>query len=53
MSMVLNDRPGSRVSADAARRYQEAAAALDYRPNPAAPEPAPRYHSNDQFISDG
>ncbi len=36
VSMVLNDRPGSRVSADAARRIREAAAALDYRPNPAA-----------------
>lgn len=36
VSMVLNDRPGSRLSADAADRIRAAAAELGYRPNPAA-----------------
>ncbi|MCW3158889.1 LacI family DNA-binding transcriptional regulator [Micropruina sonneratiae] len=35
-SLVLNDRPGSRLSTDAATRIRAAAAQLDYRPNPAA-----------------
>lgn len=35
-SLVLNDRPGSRLSAQAAERIRAAAAQLDYRPNPAA-----------------
>ncbi|MFT4126345.1 MAG: LacI family DNA-binding transcriptional regulator [Gordonia sp. (in: high G+C Gram-positive bacteria)] len=36
VSMVLNDRPDSRLSAEAARRIRAAADELDYRPNPAA-----------------
>lgn len=36
VSMILNDRPGSRLSADAARRVRAAAEELGYRPNPAA-----------------
>ena len=36
VSMILNDRPGSRLSAEAAERVRTAAAELDYRPNPAA-----------------
>jgi len=36
VSMVLNDRPNSRLSADAAERVRAAAAKLNYRPNPAA-----------------
>ncbi|MGZ0067195.1 LacI family DNA-binding transcriptional regulator [Microbacterium arborescens] len=36
VSMILNDRPGSRLSAAAAERVRAAAAELDYRPNPAA-----------------
>ncbi len=36
VSMILNDRPGSRLSAAAADRVRAAAAELDYRPNPAA-----------------
>lgn len=36
VSMILNDRPGSRLSADAVHRVRAAAAELDYRPNPAA-----------------
>lgn len=36
VSMVLNDRPGSRLSAEAAKRVRDAAAKLNYRPNPAA-----------------
>ncbi|MFT3662331.1 MAG: LacI family DNA-binding transcriptional regulator [Gordonia sp. (in: high G+C Gram-positive bacteria)] len=36
VSMVLNDRPGSRLSADAAERIRAAADELGYRPNPAA-----------------
>ena len=48
VSMVLNDRPGSRVSADAARRIRR------LRPHsttvqPRRTEPAPRYHSNDRI----
>jgi LacI family transcriptional regulator len=35
-SLVLNDRPGSRLSAQAAKRIRAAADELDYRPNPAA-----------------
>lgn len=35
-SMIMNDRPGSRLSADAVERVRAAAAELDYRPNPAA-----------------
>jgi len=35
-SLILNDRPGSRISADAVERIRRAAAELDYRPNPAA-----------------
>lgn len=35
-SLILNDRPGSRLSADVADRVRAAAQALDYRPNPAA-----------------
>ena len=33
VSLVLNDRPGSRLSADAVARIHEAARELDYRPN--------------------
>lgn len=36
VSFVLNDRPDSRLSADAVARVKRAAAELDYRPNPAA-----------------
>lgn len=36
VSLILNDRPGSRMSADAVARVHAAAAELDYRPNPAA-----------------
>lgn len=36
VSMILNDRPGSRLSADAAGRVRAAAHELGYRPNPAA-----------------
>ncbi len=35
-SLVLNNRPGSRLSADATIRIRAAAEQLDYRPNPAA-----------------
>lgn len=35
-SLVLNDRPGSRLSDDARLRIQAAAAELGYRPDPAA-----------------
>lgn len=35
-SLVLNNRPGSRLSAQASERIRTAAAQLDYRPNPAA-----------------
>ncbi len=35
-SLVLNNRPGSRLSAQASERIRSAAAQLDYRPNPAA-----------------
>ena len=33
VSLVLNDRPGSRLSADAVARIQAAARELNYRPN--------------------
>lgn len=33
VSLVLNNRPGSRLSADAVARIQQAARDLDYRPN--------------------
>jgi LacI family transcriptional regulator len=36
VSMVLNDRPNTRLSRDAAERVRAAAAKLNYRPNPAA-----------------
>ena len=36
VSLVLNERPGSRLSAQLADRVRAAAAELDYRPNPAA-----------------
>lgn len=36
VSLVLNNRPGSRLSAEAAERIQTAARELNYRPNPAA-----------------
>lgn len=36
VSMVLNDRPGARLSAEAAERIRTAAEELGYRPNPAA-----------------
>jgi LacI family transcriptional regulator len=35
-SMILNNRPGSRLSVDAAERVRAAAAELGYKPNPAA-----------------
>lgn len=35
-SMILNNRPGSRLSADATERVRRAAQELGYRPNPAA-----------------
>ncbi|WP_309066851.1 LacI family DNA-binding transcriptional regulator [Microbacterium sp.] len=36
VSMILNDRPGSRLSAEAAERVRAAAEELGYRPHPAA-----------------
>ena len=36
VSLVLNNRPNSRLSADAQQRVRDAALALNYRPNPAA-----------------
>ena len=36
VSMVLNDRPNTRLSKDSAERVRAAAAKLNYRPNPAA-----------------
>ena len=36
VSLVLNNRPGSRLSDDAMARIHEAARELNYRPNPAA-----------------
>lgn len=36
VSLVLNDRPGSRLSAEASERIRAAAAELGYKPNPAA-----------------
>lgn len=36
VSLVLNDRPGSRLSAEVAGRVRAAAAELGYRPDPAA-----------------
>lgn len=36
VSMILNDRPGSRLSVDTARRVRAAAEEIGYRPNPAA-----------------
>lgn len=36
VSLVLNNRPGSRLSPEAAERIRAAARELDYRPNPAA-----------------
>lgn len=36
VSLVLNDRPGSRLSEDAAERIRLAAIELGYKPNPAA-----------------
>lgn len=36
VSMVLNNRPNTRLSQDAAQRVRAAAAKLNYRPNPAA-----------------
>ena len=45
VSLVLNDRPGSRLSADAVARIHEAARELDYRPNAQARSLAwPRPH---------
>jgi LacI family transcriptional regulator len=36
VSLVLNDVPGTRLSAEAVKRVHEAALELNYRPNPAA-----------------
>lgn len=36
VSLILNDRPGSRLSAEAVERVRAAAAQLGYKPNPAA-----------------
>ncbi|ALJ20973.1 LacI family DNA-binding transcriptional regulator [Microbacterium sp. No. 7] len=36
VSLILNDRPGSRLSPEAAERVRAAAEELGYRPNPAA-----------------
>jgi len=36
VSLVLNDRPGTRISPEAGARIREAAEQLGYRPNPAA-----------------
>ncbi len=36
VSLILNDRPGSRLSQELATRVRAAAAELNYRPNPAA-----------------
>jgi LacI family transcriptional regulator len=36
VSLILNDRPGSRLSEEVAIRVRAAAAELNYRPNPAA-----------------
>ncbi|MFT3876826.1 MAG: LacI family DNA-binding transcriptional regulator [Propioniciclava sp.] len=36
VSMILNNKPGSRLSAEAIERVRAAASELDYRPNPVA-----------------
>ena len=52
VSLVLNDRPGSRISEDAVRRIREAARQLNYRPNPAARSLRVGKTSTIGFISD-
>ena len=52
VSLVLNDRPGSRLSADAVRRIRAAAEELKYRPNPAARSLRVGKTSTIGFVSD-
>lgn len=52
VSMILNDRPGSRLSAEAAERVRSAAEELGYRPNPAAQSLRLGKTSTIGFISD-
>jgi LacI family transcriptional regulator len=52
VSLVLNERPGTRISEDAVRRIREAARQLNYRPNPAARSLRVGKTSTVGFISD-
>lgn len=52
VSLVLNNRPGSRLSRDAVERIQAAARELNYRPNPAARSLRIRKTHTVGFISD-
>jgi LacI family transcriptional regulator len=52
VSLALNDRPGSRLSADAVGRIKQAARELNYRPNPAARSLRVGRTSTIGFISD-
>ena len=52
VSLILNDRPGSRLSAEAAERVRQAARELDYRPDPAARSLRTQKTRTVGFISD-
>lgn len=52
VSLVLNNRPDSRLSADAQQRVRDAARDLNYRPNPAARSLRIRKTRTVGFISD-
>jgi LacI family transcriptional regulator len=52
-SLILNDRPGTRLSLDATRRVRQAAAELGYRPNVAARGLRTAQTNTIGFISDG
>ncbi len=52
VSLVLNNRPNSRLSADAEQRVRDAARDLNYRPNPAARSLRLRKTRTVGFISD-
>lgn len=52
VSLVLNDVPGTRLSAEAVKRVHEAALELNYRPNPAARSLRVRKTRTIGFISD-
>lgn len=52
VSLVLNNRPNSRLSADAEKRVRDAARDLNYRPNPAARSLRLRKTRTVGFISD-